>query len=184
MERKSLSDILVNGSRDNIRDLWHSTDAAGELDPLPAGDYVAHIIAGDLETSRTNRTPGYKLTFRVCEGPHTGRQFWHDCWLTPAALPQTKRDLAKLGVADLDQLEQPLPRGIRCKCKVALRRDDDGVEYNRVRRFDVVGIDPPERDEFAPVDAPVDAPADAPAAPPRDGNGKPVVPGTAAGAPF
>ncbi len=28
--------------------------------------------------------------------PH-GRQFWHDIWLTPVALPMAKRDLAKLG---------------------------------------------------------------------------------------
>lgn len=165
MERKSLSDILSNGRGSNIRDLWNSTDAAGELDPLPAGDYTAHIVAGDLEASRTNATPGYKLTFRVCEGPHTGRQFWHDCWLTPAALPQTKRDLSKLGVTDLDQLERPLPRGIRCKCKLVVRRDDDGNTYNRVRRFDVVGLDPPERDAFAPTDPPVDSPTDGNAPP-------------------
>ena len=61
-----------------------------------------------------------------------------------------KRDLGKLGVTSLDQLEQPLPSGIRCTVKLVLRRDDDGTEYNRVRRFDVVGIDEPERDAFAP----------------------------------
>lgn len=176
MERKSLSDILANGSRDNIRNLWDSTDAAGELDPLPAGEYTAHIVGGDLETSRTNATPGFKLTFRVSEGEYTGRQFWHDCWLTPAALPQTKRDLSKLGVTDLDQLERPLPRGIRCRCKLVVRRDDDGNTYNRVRRFDVVGLDPPEADAFAPTGSPMD--------PPADGNGKLVdaAPTSAAGA--
>ena len=55
-----------------------------------------------------------------------------------------KRDLAKLGVTALEQLERPLPPGIRCKVKLALRRDDDGTEYNRVKTFEVVGIDPPE----------------------------------------
>ena len=65
-----------------------------------------------------------------------------------------KRDLAKLGVTALEQLEQPLPPGIRCKVKLALRRDDDGTEYNRVKRFEAVGIDPPEQDAFAPQDGP------------------------------
>ncbi|MGB1885124.1 MAG: hypothetical protein ACPHUF_14565, partial [Gammaproteobacteria bacterium] len=40
----------------------------------------------------------FKLTFRVLEGEHEGRQFWHDVWLTAAALPMAKHDLAKLGI--------------------------------------------------------------------------------------
>lgn len=152
-----LTDILQNGDGERIRQAWNDTQAADEFGPLPAGEYTAHIIDGDLEQSRRKGTPGYKLTFKIIEGDYTGRQFWLDLWLTEAALPQTKRDLRKLGVTDLTQLEQPLPRGIRVKAKVALRRDDDGTEYNRVRRFDVLGIDEPERDEFAPSDDPTEA---------------------------
>lgn len=147
----NLSDILAAGSGGgNLNDLWDSTDAAGENGPLPPGEYIAHVVGGELETSRTNGTPGYKLTFSVIEGEYTGRRFWLDCWLTPAAIPQSKRDLGKLGVTSLAQLENPLPRGIRCKCKLALRKDDRGEERNRVRSFDVIGIDPPEVDAFAP----------------------------------
>lgn len=147
-----LTDILAAGSGGgDIRDLWDSTEAAGELGPLPPGEYVAHIIAGELAASRTKGTPGYRLTFAVVEGEYAGRRFWHDCWLTPAALPQTKRDLAKLGVTALEQLERPLPRFIRCKCKLALRVDDEKNERNRVKQFDVIGIDPPEADPFAPA---------------------------------
>jgi len=147
-----LSDILRNGEADRLRQTWDETEAAGELTPLPPGEYTAHIIAGTLETGRKRGTPGYKLTFKVCEGDYAGRQFWHDLWLTEAALPMTKRDLAKLGVTSLDQLEQPLPRGIRCLCKVVLRRGDDGAEYNKVRAFSVVGIDESQADAFAPRD--------------------------------
>lgn len=148
-----LTDILGNnGGFDDFRNRWNETEAADEFGPLPPGEYVAHIIGGDLEQSRSKGTPGYKLTFKVIEGDYAGRQFWHDVWLTPAALPQAKRDLGKLGVSDLAQLEQPLPRFIRVKAKVVLRRDDDGAEYNRVRRFDVIGLDTPEQDEFAPAD--------------------------------
>jgi hypothetical protein len=69
-----------------------------------------------------------------------------------------KRDLAKLGVTALEQLERPLPQGIRCKVKLVLRRDDDGTETNKVKRFDVLGIDLPDVDAFAPVDASAPAP--------------------------
>jgi hypothetical protein len=148
-----LSNILANGTGREIRDLWNATEAAGEMGPLPQGEYVAHVISGELESSRTNSTPGYKLTFRVVEpAEYAGRQFWHDCWLTPAALPQTKRDLGKLGVTSLDQLEQPLPKGIRCRVKLALRRDDEGNERNRVRTFEVIGIDEQKPDAFAPAE--------------------------------
>ncbi len=145
-----LSDILRGG--DDLQKMFNETQAAGELTPLPTGEFFAHIINGELETSRSKGTPGYKLTFRVVEGEYAGRLFWHDCWLTPAALPQTKRDLAKLGVTSLEQLESPLPRFIRCKCKLALRRDDDGSERNRLKSFEVIGIDLPERDAFAPAE--------------------------------
>lgn len=147
-----LSDILNNGDGERIRRAWSETEAADEFGPLPPGEYVAHIIDGDLEQSRRKGTPGYKLEFRVIEGDYAGRHFWHDVWLTEAALPQAKRDLGKLGVTDLSQLEQPLPRFIRVKAKVVLRKDDNGAESNRVRRFDVIGLDEPLQDEFAPAD--------------------------------
>ena len=63
-----------------------------------------------------------------------------------------KRDLGKLGVTELTQLETPLPPGIRCSVKLALRKNDDGTTYNRVRGFDVLGIDddPNADPDFAP----------------------------------
>jgi hypothetical protein len=67
-------------------------------------------------------------------------------------MPQTKRDLGKLGVTNLEQLENPLPKYIRCQCKIALRKDDDGNEANRLKSFEVLGIDKPEADAFAPAD--------------------------------
>ena len=151
MTRKSLSDILRNGDRESLSQAWGETQAAEDFAALPAGEYVARIVGGELFTSKRNGTAGYKLAFRVLEGNHQGRQFWHDVWLTPAALPMAKRDLSKLGVTALEQLERPLPPGIRCKAKVTLRKDDDGTEYNRVKTFAVVGIDPPEQDAFAPM---------------------------------
>ena len=148
-----LSDILQQGNGGgNIADAWNSTQAASEFEPLSPGEYLARIASGELKTSRSNSTPGYCLTFEVLEPvAFKGRKFWLDCWLTPAAMPQSKRDLCKLGVSSLEQLERPLPKWIICKCKLARRKDDDGNESNRVRSFEVLRIDPPEADPFAPV---------------------------------
>ena len=150
-----LTDIIASGSnQSNLQDAWNSTQAADDYGkPLPAGEFVARITQGNLKQSKANQTPGYSLTFEVIEPVEfKGRKFWHDCWLTPAAMPATKRDLGKLGVTSLEQLENPLPKYIRCKCKVAHRKEDNGTESNRLRSFDVLGIDVPEPDPFAPDD--------------------------------
>ena len=151
-DRKKLTDILHGSDRERFSKAWHEMKAAEEFGPLPAGEYVARVIDGTLANAKTG-TPSYKLTFQIVEGDHAGRRFWHDVYLTEAALPMAKRDLVKLGIKDLAQLDSPLPHGIRCKVRLALRREDDGNERNRVVRFDVIGIDPPTPDPFAPADA-------------------------------
>ena len=143
-----LSDIL-NGSGSDFNDRWNTTEAAGDFGAVPRGEYVCHA-KGELESSRTNRTPGYKIEFTILDGDFKGRKLWHDCWLTPAALPHSKRDLAKLGITSPEMMERPLPRGIRCEVVVVLRKDDDGIERNKVQTFEVTGIDKPEADAFAP----------------------------------
>jgi hypothetical protein len=149
-ERKKLSDILtLNSDRENLQRTWKTTAAAAEFAPLPKGEYMFRILAGELFTSKRG-TPGYKLTLEVTEGNFEGRRAWCDFWLTPAALPMTKRDLAKSGVTDLEQLEQPLPPGILIKGKLALRADDDGNESNRLVRFECAGIE--KGDAFEPKD--------------------------------
>ena len=125
-------------------------DFAGEFRPVPRGVYVCHATKGELESSRSKSTPGYKVEFTVIDGDFKGRKLWLDCWLTPAALPQSKRDLAKLGITSPAQMEQPLPKWIRCHITAVVRRDDDGIERNKVPTFDAVGIDQPEADAFAP----------------------------------
>jgi hypothetical protein len=148
-ERKRLSDILpLNSEREKLEDAWDSTKPADDLKPLPSGEYRCAVLCGELFTAKSG-TAGYKLTLEVIDGEHAGRRVWHDIWLTPAAMAMAKRDLGKLGVVQLEQLERPLPEGITVAAKIALRKDDDGQEFNRVRSFDVVAIEPPEPDAFA-----------------------------------
>jgi hypothetical protein len=157
--RKKLADILqLDGGRDTLKQVWDQTEAASDFTPLPAGDYTCRVQSGEPFNAPKKGTPGYKLTFEVTEGEHAGRRVWHDLWLTGPALPMTKRDLAKLGVTRLEQLDQPLPVGILVRVKLALRRDDDGNEHNKVRSFESIGIEP--GDTYAPAE---DAPADKPA---------------------
>jgi len=152
-QRKRLSEILQSSTdRDALRRKWSEVKAADDFGVVPAGDYVARIIDGECIASRTNRTPGYKLTFRIDEGEFAGRRLWYEVWLSSAALPMAKRDLGKLGVTDLDTLDRPLPPGIICTVRVVVRRDDDGTERNRVQRFEVLRIDEPATDPFAPQD--------------------------------
>jgi hypothetical protein len=149
-ERKKLTDILLNSEREKLDRQWGSTKAAEDLKPLPIGEYRCSIASGELFTAKKG-TLGYKLKLVVLEGEHADRVVWHDVWLSEAALPMAKRDLGKLGITSLDQLERPLPDGIVVAAKVALRKNDDGTEYNRVNRLDVVGIEPAEPEPFAPL---------------------------------
>ena len=148
--RKSLVDVLAGTSRDELARQFAEAEAAGDMLPLPRGTYRCRVTDGELVTSRGG-TPGYAVTFTVDDGEHKGRKLWHTVWLTPAAMPMTKRDLAKFGVTSLDMLDRPLPPGIVCDVKVVVRADDDGVERNRVVSFVVVEVlaDATADDDFA-----------------------------------
>ena len=152
-DRKKLADVLGgSGGGAGFGDLWNNTAAADDNSgPIPPGEYRCRVVAGELAESRSG-TPSYKLTFQVAEGEHAGRRVWHDLWLTPAAMPTTKRDLAKLGIVEPAQLDRPLPSGFVAKVKVILHRGDNGNEFNRVKHFEVVAVEKPEPDPFAPKD--------------------------------
>jgi hypothetical protein len=130
---------------DSLEKAWGETEAAADFAPLPRGEYEAVLVQSGLFNSRSG-TPGVKLEFEVRAGEFKGRKFWHDLWLTTAALPMSKRDLLKLGIKELADLEKPLP-ALVCKVVLSLRTNDDGVEFNRVNRFEVVGAEP--SDPFA-----------------------------------
>jgi hypothetical protein len=157
-ERRKLSDILRGGSgadwlNNGNGDGWGDVQPAPERGPVPPGRYVARVAEGALFNAK-KETPGYKLTFEILEGEHKGRLCWYDIWLTDKNKRNAVRDLMKLGIDAKPKLEQPLPRGIRCEIRVALRRSEQGDEFNEVKEFAVVGIDPPQLDTFAPGQGP------------------------------
>jgi hypothetical protein len=143
-----LSEILRNGDEDDLRRAWHETQSAGEYEPLPRGDYVAIVRSGQCIQSRTNGTPGYRITFEVSEGEYHGRLFWHEVWLTQKAMGYAKRDLEKLGIHSIDALDKPMRAGMVVTAHVVLRSNDFGAEYNQVRSFRVQRVDGSEADPF------------------------------------
>ena len=143
---------FMNGQLQEISDAWDNAEIAEEWGPLPAGKYVAEIISGEMFNSGRKGTPGYKLTFKVVEGEHEGRQFWNDIGVSDSAMSMAKRDLAKLGMEDFADLATPLRHVFRCRVQLALRTDDDGSQFNRVKRFDVESVRDVEKDPFAPPD--------------------------------
>ena len=150
--KKSLTDCLPKGTiTDAMQQAFVSADIAKDLLPLSPGEYPCRVLTGELVNARTG-TPGYKVAFEVTEGENVGRRLFLDLWLTPAAMPYTKRDLAKIGVTELAQCKRPLPPGMLATVRVSVRKDDDGNTFNRVRSFDVTGVE--KADAFAPKDLP------------------------------
>jgi hypothetical protein len=95
------------------------------------------VLKGELRQSRQG-TAGYRVTFCVDDGEFRGARLYLDCWLTEKAMPMSKRDLLKLGVTSVSQLEQPLSQGLVADVTVVRYQDDEGAEHNRVRTFAVV----------------------------------------------
>ena len=143
--RKRLSEVLTDAQA--LQRIWQTTKAADDLKPLPAGEYRCRVLDGELFKSKGN-TPGYKLTLEVVDGDHAGRRLWCDFWLTEAAMPITLRDLGKLGITELTQLERPLPPGILLDCRVVVHRNDGGDEFNTVKAIAAAGVE--KADPFAP----------------------------------
>jgi hypothetical protein len=166
-----LAELLGGAGLGDLSAQYASTEAAAERELLPPGKYLCRVARGELGKASTG-TPRYLLRFEVIEGPHAGRFIYHDVWLTPAALPQAKRDLAKLGVQALSQLESPVPPGIVCEVAVVIRSSDGGDQRNSVRRFDFIRRDEDAMDDpdFAPP-APPAADTAGGEAPPAKGGG-------------
>jgi hypothetical protein len=136
MSRQSLTGILNGDLAAAFNAAAPATDGLPPITDSP----VLCAVSGGLKTSRGG-TPGYTLVFEVVEGQFTGRRLYHDLWLTPAAMPLAKRDLARLGITTAEQLTKPIPPGILCEVKHVVRTDDDGVQRNAVKSFAVTGVD-------------------------------------------
>jgi hypothetical protein len=151
---RKLSDILTGESREELARRFDEVEAAPDFAPVPAGTYEVDFVGGQLCVSQQGIT-GYTCSFEISAGECRGRKIWHTAWLSEASLPYTKRDLKKLGIHNLEQCEKPVPPGIFCTVKVAVRTEDDGTQRNRVTRIEAGGVrqDPTADPDFAQAPA-------------------------------
>jgi len=132
---------------------WDETEAAKEYEPLPPGKYDAVLVGGGCFTANSG-TEGFELAFRIDSEAHGCHTVRHTNWFTPRGLPHAKKDLAKVGITNSEDLDKPVKVGLICQVSVAIERVDDGREFNRVRKFKVLreGPSPFEHPDF-PLDS-------------------------------
>lgn len=153
-KRKPLTSVLGNsaGPLDTALSGFDSATAADEFGPLPKGSYVCLAVRGELTAAATG-TPGYGVEFKVVEGKYSGRRLWRTWYLTPAAMAYTKRDLAKFGLDSRHKLEARFPADrMVFKVTVGVRTGDDGTQRNEVKQIELLRVQEPETDPFAPTD--------------------------------
>jgi len=136
--RKKLSEIVKDMAA--LKQQWANTKPALDTGkPIPPGEYVCDLVNGEAFEARTGTT-GFKVTLKVKNGEFVGRLVWHDYYLTPAALPYTLLAFEKIGITDLEQLDDGLPPGLVVKAKIVLNKRDNGGERNEVRSWELIEV--------------------------------------------
>jgi hypothetical protein len=106
-------------------------EAAPDHEALANGVYEAEPTKIEIFHAKSG-TPGIKIHWRIVAGEFTGRRIWQDLWLSPAALPFTKRVLAELRMPSPDS---PIPDGIVCAVQVVRKvSETTGVLFNEVKQ--------------------------------------------------
>ena len=147
----AFSDILPgsNGDDELFRQ-FDDSEAAADLKPVPKGQYVVVAMSGELTTAKTG-TRGYRVCFKIIEGEHAARKLWRTWHITPAAMPYTRRDLAKIGIDNGEKMKRPLPaERFVCRLYVVIRAGDDGIERNEITSIELIRVQDPPVDPFAP----------------------------------
>jgi hypothetical protein len=153
-QRKKLADILKDMT--GFESTWESTTPAPDSsNPISVGEYICRLTDGQPGEARTG-TPFFKVTLKVIEGAFSGRLVWHNFYLTPKALPYIMRELGKIGLTTLGQLDAPFPAGLVVRAKIFIRKRDNGDEFNEVRSWELVRVEPEGLGSAtSPVPAPV-----------------------------
>ena len=124
----------------------HGFDASrieptSDFDPLPAGKYVAAIVASEMKPTKAGTGQFLELTFQVLEGEHRNRLLWTRLNLdnpNATAVQMARAELSAICravdvLAPRDSLElHDLPLVINVRCK---RRDDSGELVNEIKGF-------------------------------------------------
>ena len=116
-------------------------DNAKPFQPLPGAVYTARVVSGQYTQTKAKGEDCYRMVFEVTEGTERGERIARVWTFGDRAVRYAKRDLAAFGLSTAKQLLEPFPptgREIYCKLTVALKRGDNGSEFNDVKRIDVL----------------------------------------------
>lgn len=145
---ESFDNHPAGAARSGLAADFDNAESAERLAPIPAGEYQARAVDARLDESRKG-TPFFGMRLEIVAGEHTGRRLLAKWYLSGAAMPYSKRDLAALGITSFAMLRQGcVPRGL-VRLRVALRAGDDGGQYNEVKAVfpcgeGLQGLTPPE----------------------------------------
>ncbi|MBW7865054.1 MAG: hypothetical protein H3C30_11670 [Candidatus Hydrogenedentes bacterium] len=91
---------------------------------VPPGIYQAILVEAEFRKS-SHGTPGWHAKVEIIGGPHAGRRFWADYWLSKPAKPVSKDRLARMELYCIDDLRNP-PIGREYAIDVAHRAGSMG----------------------------------------------------------
>ena len=106
---------------------------------LSPGVYTARVAASRVVYSPTRKNVGVTIHWELVER-FEGKRAWQTLWLSPAAISQTKRELARLGVHQLAGLDNdpPVLAGALCRLVIAEQATHRGGREIRIIRWDVL----------------------------------------------
>lgn len=108
---------------------------------VPVGEYLAYVIAIEKGYFGQNETPCCDINFAIKDDPNEGKIVRRRLWGTKNAAKITRSELAKLGITESSQLEQPIPKGIVARITV-VQGDKFTNDETMVSRWEVVDVDP------------------------------------------
>ena len=117
-------------------------DPASSLDPIPAGKYLAAIVASELRPTKSGSGHYLELTFEIAEGQHKGRRLWARLNLdnpNPQAVQIARGELSAIcrAVGVLQPRDSAELHNLPLSIKVACRRRDDTDEIsNEVKGYE------------------------------------------------
>ena len=134
LEKPGVDEQGFDGVFDKIAESFN-TAAMDTGKPVPVGTYHAILHNSELTRSKKKQTPGYELDVEISGGDHKGRHLSMSLWLISKTIGRTKYFLHKLGIFDLRQLKNPLPKGFEVEIEVEV---DSNNRWNQVKDFRVV----------------------------------------------
>ena len=138
--------------------------------PIPAGEYLAMIVASEWKTTKAGDGQYLQLEMQVIEGPHANRKFWERLNLNNKnvqAVEIAERTLSAIchAVGKLNANDSEILHDIPMVVKLAVEKGQNGNENTVVKGYKAIvkSDGPAPAQQAAPVTAQA-TPAQRPAA--------------------